>query len=451
MGEATDTLVLPREVTQPRILTAALSLATAGVVVKLAGMAKEMVLAATFGRSDAMDALLAALLIPNLLVNLLAESMNQALIPTLIRVRLQQGHVRAQELLSSSMFALIALSGGACAAMALLAHVLLPVVASGFPAEKLQLSIHLFYVLLPMVLLSGIASNCSAVLNTVDRYALPAVVPIVIPASVVAFSIMLHATLGIWAVALATVLGTAVHAAAIAGVMRSNGYAFRLRWYGRTAALREVVHQYGAVFFSSIAASAGLLVDQAMAATLPTGSVSALAYGTRYAAVVMTLLAGAISSAVVPYFSTLVGQRDWSACRHTVRLWTRRMAFVSAPLAIALIAVSHWLVRLTLQHGAFGRPDTAAVAPVLAMYALQIPFFVVSRVFYRFVVAMRRTDLVLLCGIFNFVLDVVLNLLLMHWMGVAGIALATSLWSVSTCGLFWFWTHRLLADAEAQP
>ena len=40
---------------------------------------------------------------PNLLVNVIAESMNQALIPTLIRVKIRQGGERAQQVLSSSM------------------------------------------------------------------------------------------------------------------------------------------------------------------------------------------------------------------------------------------------------------------------------------------------------------------------------------------------------------
>jgi putative peptidoglycan lipid II flippase len=114
------------------------------------------------------------------------------------------------------------------------------------------------------------------------------------------------------------------------------------------------------------------------------------------------------------------------------------------------MAGSHWLVGITLQHGAFRTRDTAAVAPVLAMYAIQIPFFVVSRVFYRFVVAMRRTDLVLYCGAINLALDIVLNLVLMHWMGIAGIALATSLWCMSTCVLFWFWSRKLLLRAERE-
>ncbi len=82
------------------------------------------------------------------------------------------------------------------------------------------------------------------------------------------------------------------------------------------------------------------------------------------------------------------------------------------------------------------------------MYAIQIPFFAVSRIFYRFIVAMRRTDLILYCGTINLGLDVVLNLILMRWLGVAGIALATSLWTVSTFFFLWYWSRRLLLEAS---
>jgi putative peptidoglycan lipid II flippase len=140
----------------------------------------------------------------------------------------------------------------------------------------------------------------------------------------------------------------------------------------------------------------------------------------------------------------MIALNDWAACRHTLRTWVCLTALVSAPIAIAIIAGSHLLIRITFQHGAFGARDTAVVTPVLAMYAIQIPFFVTSRVFYRFLVAMRRTGLIFYCGAINLVLDVVLNLILMHWFGVAGIALATSLWTVSTFLFLWYWTRRLL-------
>ena len=86
-----------------RIFRAAAWVAAAGILVKIVAMFKEFAVAGVYGRSDAMDAFLAAILIPNLLVNLIAESMNQALVPTLVRVREGEGHDRAQQLLSSSM------------------------------------------------------------------------------------------------------------------------------------------------------------------------------------------------------------------------------------------------------------------------------------------------------------------------------------------------------------
>jgi len=87
------------------------------------------------------------------------------------------------------------------------------------------------------------------------------------------------------------------------------------------------------------------------------------------------------------------------------------------------------VVRIAFEHGAFGPRDTSVVAPVMAMYAIQIPFYCFEPRFFRFIIAMRRTDLALYCGMLNLVLDIALNLVLMRWFGVAGIALATSLWT----------------------
>src|SRR5271169_4676630 len=168
-----------------RIFRAAASVTAAGILVKAVATFKEFTVAGVYGRSDAMDAFVAAILIPNLLVNLISESMNQALVPTLVRVREQEGHDRAQQLLSSAMLWTCVLLGAASVLMAVAARGFFPLIASHFPAEKLDLSIRLFYVLLPVVLITGIATNCTAVLNTFDRFAWPALAPIVISAVII--------------------------------------------------------------------------------------------------------------------------------------------------------------------------------------------------------------------------------------------------------------------------
>jgi len=433
-----------------RIFRAAASVTAAGILVKVMATFKEVAVAGAYGRSDAMDAFLAAALIPGLLINLISESMNQALVPTLIRVREREGHDRAQELLSSSMLWMCVLLAAASAVMALAARGFFPLIASHFPAAKLELSVRIFYALLPVVLITGIATNCTAVLNTFDRFALPALAVAINPIVIVAGALLLSSRLGIWAMVYATLAGALFHAVVVAGMMDAHGYRFRLRWHGMTEATREVAHQYGPVLLSGVVASSGLLVDQSMAAMLPAGSVSALVYANRFVGVVLTLLAGAVSTAVTPYFSRMIAVQDWAGCRHTLRTWVRLTAMVSAPIAVVLMAGAHLLIRITFQHGAFGTHDTAVVAPVLTMYAIQIPFFVCSRVFYRFLVAMRRTDLIFYCGTLNLIFDVALNLILMRWFGIAGIALATSLWTVSTFLFLWYWTARLLPHAAAE-
>lgn len=431
------------------IFQAAVSVSSAGILVKVIAICKEITVAGIYGRSDAMDAFLAAALIPNLLINLIAESMNQALVPTLIRVREHEGRERAQQLLSSSMLWLCVLLGAGTAAMALCAHALFPLIASHFPAAKLELSIRLFYALLPVVLITGIAANSTAVLTTLDRFAMPALAPGVISLSIIAGTLMLNARLGIWAMVYSTLAGALVHAAILAGMMNRHGYRLSLRWYGMTEATREVACQYGPVLLSGVMTSSGFLVDQSMAAMLPAGSVSALVYAGRFVSVVVTLLAGAVATAVVPYFSRMIAHRDWRNCGHALRTWVVLTAAISTPIAVALICCSRLLIRLALQHGAFGPRDTAVVTPVLAMYAIQIPFYVSGRVLNRFLVAMRRTGLIFYCGALNLVLDVVLNLVLMRWFGVAGIALSTSLWTVSSFLFLGYWSWRILPRAAS--
>jgi putative peptidoglycan lipid II flippase len=431
-----------------RIFRAAAWLSASGVVVKLAAVAKEMAVARVYGRSDAIEAFFAAALIPALLINFICESMNQVLIPALVRVRAFEGDERAQELFSNALLWMCGLLAAFSAGLALAARSIFPLIASHYSASKLELSIRLFDALLPVVLFTGMATLCTGVLNTFDRFALPALAPMANSIAILFCVLLLGGRLGVWAMVYATVAGALAHLALVGGMLARHGMHLRLRWYGMTQATREVARQYGPVLLSGVVASSGLLVDQAMAAMLPAGSVSALVYANRFVSVILTLFAGSVSAAVTPYFSEMIAHADWAQCRLTLRTWIRSTLLISVPVAAALELAGRSLVRGALQHGAFSAQDTLAVTRVLLLLAIQIPFFAGSRVYYRFLVAMRRTDLVLYCGAINLGLDVALNLVLMRWFGVAGIALATSLWTVSTFLFLRYWTRRLLPIVE---
>jgi len=431
-----------------RIFSAASAVTLAVFVVKVAATAKEYAIAGIYGRSDALEAFLAAALIPGLLINLISESMNQALVPTLVRIRRSEGHEPAQRLFSNALVCTCLLLVIASVGMALSARLFFPLIGSHFAVWKLNLAVHIFYGLLPLIVFTGIASLCTAVLNTDGNFALPALAPIMTPLGVIVAASLFAGRFGIWAMIYGTVAGAVLHVIWIVSMLNAGEYRFSLRWFGANEATHEVARQYWPVFLSGIVASSGLLVDQSMAAMLPAGSVSALAYAGRFVSVALALLGGSVATAMTPFFSELAAHEDWSGCRRTLRTWAWSSAGVGTMVAAALIFGARILVRLTFQHGMFGAQDTIVVSGVLVMYALQIPFFVCSRVYYRFLVAMRRTDLVFVCGLLNLALDIVLNVVLMRRFGVAGIALATSLWSASTLMFLGYWSWRVLARAE---
>ena len=141
--------------TSRRILQAVVSVGTLTLLVKLVAMIKESTVASLFGRSDAVDAFIVAFLLPSFLVTLVAKSLSGALIPTYIRVRTQEGPEAAQRLFSSTML----WSQGMLLCMLLVLGAAGPTairwIAPGFSGPKLELTVRLFYMLLPLILLGG--------------------------------------------------------------------------------------------------------------------------------------------------------------------------------------------------------------------------------------------------------------------------------------------------------
>ena len=176
----------------------------------LASFAKELVVAKWFGRGDALDAFVIAFLLPSFLVNLVAGSMNSALIPTFIQVREKEGGEAAQRLFSSVMVFGLVLLVGVSIVIAVLGPYCLPLLGSGFSAGKLILTRRLLYVLLPFIALSGLITMWTSVLNAGEKFALPALLPILTPVSIVLSLFLIGNKWGIYALAAGTVAGVAL-------------------------------------------------------------------------------------------------------------------------------------------------------------------------------------------------------------------------------------------------
>ena len=194
----------------------------------------------------------------------------------------------------------------------------------------------------------------------------------------------------------------------------------------------------GALLMSGMTA-----VDQAMAATLAPGSVAALNYGNRIVAMILSLMAG-LWIVVLTYFSKMAAEKDWTGIRHTLNTYSRLVFAVGIPLVLLLVLFSKPIVSILFERGAFSAQDTSLVSNIQIYYFLQIPFYVLVLLMMRLISSLKANRWLMLVSSINFILNVVLNYVLMHWMGVAGIALSTTIVYVISFFCFWFIIRRLL-------
>jgi putative peptidoglycan lipid II flippase len=371
-----------------------------------------------------------------------------SLVPVLVETRQKRGMAGAGELLST-MVSLSALGLMAVAALlGLLAPYYLPWVGHGFSTAKLHLTRELLYALLPFVCFGGIAALLSSALNAMEIFALPSLAPLVTPLITIAFILGL-AGWGPFTLAGGVVAGSLIEAALLFFVLHRHGVRLNFRWNGLGSAARNVAHQYFPLLGAGFLMGSTSLVDQAMAAILPGGSVSALSYANKIVGAVLVIGGTALTTAAFPYFSRMAAENDWPGLRHTLKRYSLLVASATVPFALLLMAFSRPLIRLLFQRGAFLAADTELVSQVQICYALQIPFYIWSLLFVRFLCAIRHNNILLYVAAMNLVVDILLNLALMRVWGVAGIALSTSLVNVISFLAVALYSVRVLARQPA--
>ena len=139
------------------------------------------------------------------------------------------------------------------------------------------------------------------------------------------------------------------------------------------------------------------------------------------------IAATGLTTAVLPYFSSIAATRNWRLLRQT--LW-RNIALASVvfvPSVAALYVATPVIVRVLFQRGAFTAWDTTIVSSVQRMYVLQIPPYAIGVLAARLLVALRANVSLIWVNAGTLLMNAVADAVLSRYLGVSGIALSTAL------------------------
>jgi putative peptidoglycan lipid II flippase len=249
---------------------------------------------------------------------------------------------------------------------------------------------------------------------------------------------------GGYTLAVGVVGGALVETGLIGWRLTRQGISLIPRWCGMFPAVKSVLAQYAPSVAAALLMGSITVVSQSMAATLPPGTVAVLSYGNKLTNLILGIGATAVSMAVLPHFSRMVTATDWQELRHTLSTYTRLLLIILIPLTTVLIYFSEPLMAMFFQRGAFTEADTHLAGQVQVFCLLQIPVYIVGRLFVGLISALKTNQLMMWGNIINLCVCIVLNYALMQWLGVLGLALAASLLYAVSCCFLSFVSLRLI-------
>jgi len=414
---------------------------------RVMGLVRDVVVATFLGAGNGADAFFVAFKIPNFLRRLFAEgAFNQAFVPVLSEYSTQRTRQEIRELLNAVAGSLTAILALITALAMLGAPWLVWVFAPGFgrDPEKLAMTADMLRLTFPYLLLISLTAFSGSVLNTWNRFAVPAFTPVLLNISLIGAALLLMPLMEEPAMALAwgvLIAGAAQLAFQVPFLLRLGLLPTPWPNFAHDGVKRILKLMAPALFGVSVS-QINLLLDTVLASLLTAGSVSWLYYSDRLVELPLGVFGVAIGTIILPALSKRHAEQSTEHFSAMLDWAIRVVLLLGVPAALALAVLAEPFLITLFHYGAMTDNDIQMAAMSLRAYAFGLVAFMLIKVLAPGFFARQDTKTPVKVGIIAMVANMVFNLLLIWPLAHAGLALATALSAFLNAGLLGYLLYR---------
>ncbi|MEN8643003.1 murein biosynthesis integral membrane protein MurJ [Pseudomonas sichuanensis] len=416
------------------------------MISRVLGFVRDTILARIFGAGVATDAFFIAFKLPNLLRRIFAEgAFSQAFVPILAEYKTQQGEEATRTFIAyvsgllTLVLALVTVIGILAAPWVVWAT------APGFVdnAEKYELTTSLLRVTFPYILLISLSSLAGAILNTWNRFSVPAFTPTLLNVAMIAFAVLLTPYFDPPIMA----LGWGVLAGGLAQLLyqlpalKKIGMLVLPRLNLRDAGVWRVLKQMLPAILGVSVSQISLIINTIFASFLVAGSVSWMYYADRLMELPSGVLGVALGTILLPTLAKTYANKDREEYSRILD-WGLRLCFLLVlPCTLALAILAEPLTVALFQYGKFTAFDAAMTQRALIAYSVGLLAIILVKVLAPGFYAQQNIRTPVKIAVFTLVCTQLLNLALVGPLAHAGLALAISLGACLNAGLL-YWKLR---------
>ncbi len=356
---------------------------------RVSGLVRDQIYAAVFGASPAMDAFIAAFRIPNFMRRLSAEgSFSMAFVPVLAEYKAKHDHAAVKELIDRVAGTLTAALLVVTGLAVVFAPEVMNLFAPGFKPGSTQsdLAEVMLRITFPYALFISLASFVGGILNSYQRFAIPALSPVLLNLSMIAAALCLAPLMKSWGYEPVLALAWGVFAAGILQLvfqlpaLAKLGLLPRPRWGAAHAGVRKIMKLMVPTLFGSSVAQVNLLINTIMASFLIGGSVTWLYYTDRLLEFPLGMFGVAIGTVILPHLSGRHAATDPQGFSKGLDWGFRLCLLIGIPACIGLMLCAEALIATLFQYGHFKAHDTQMARLSLMAQSTAVPAFLLVKV-----------------------------------------------------------------------
>lgn len=405
------------------------------VVSKVFGFGREMTQAYFFGADINTDAYLMAMTIPTVLFLAVSNAINNVFIPVYDRFKIQ-GKDKA----------LVWKFTRICLAIIILLF-FIPVMISptlairlfapDFPPEATELAAGMLRIMIFLVFFRLFSAISTAVLHVNRNFLIPGMVGIPYSLAIMAFSLLLSASMGINALVWGTFIGVAVQ------FLIQVPWLAKVKMSGSISAdvsdgLREIAILLPPILMGSLAGQAKTVTDRIFASRLPEGSISFLNYAVRIKELPLGLIVTTVITVLFPVIVSHANKQEWQQYRRNLANSINTMMFLMLPITAGFAILAMPITQLVYQRGNFDLQASISTA-----YALRfLSPLLIGKMLYLIMIkahyAIKDTKTPLIAMFISVPANILLDFLFIGSLGHGGLALATSI-STTAGALFMYY------------
>jgi putative peptidoglycan lipid II flippase len=452
------------------MLRGLLSFSSMTMVSRVLGLIRDWSITYSFGANAVTDAFWVAFRIPNFLRRLFAEgSFSTAFVPVFTEVKETRSHDALRALMSRVSGTL----GGCLLLVTALGLIFTPQVAllfnpgSADDPAKFGTIVDLLRLTFPFLLFVSLTALAGGALNSFNRFAIPAITPVILNLCMIAGALWLAPLMGMsilalgWAVMAAGALQLLFQLPALRGIDLLT----LPRWGWSHPDVRKVLRLMVPTLFGSSVAQINLLLDTVIASFLFAGSQSWLSQADRFLELPLGVFGVALGTVILPALSRHHVKTDAAGFSSALDWGLRMTLMVALPAMVGLMLLSLPLVATLFQYGKFTAFDSKMAAMSVFGLSFGLPAFALLKIVLPAFYARQDTRTPVRAGIAALISNMVLNLLFLavlyqlmvpaqvRALGVfealartpglhLALGLASALASYINLGLLWMWLRR---------